>query len=133
MTKKTDNNLTPTFDESADTKIYEKDVDTGILNAAQQAIEKKILEDFQVSQAAETTDLPTISWGSIGNYRIIRKIGEGGMGMVYLAERADGEFVQRVAIKIIKRGMDTDLVLRRFRRERQILASLENPNIARML
>lgn len=69
----------------------------------------------------------------IGAYRIVREIGRGGMGAVYLAERADGEFRQQVAIKLIKRGMDTDFVLRRFRNERQILAALDHPNIARLL
>ena len=66
----------------------------------------------------------------IGAYRVVRELGRGGMGAVYLAERADGGFSQRVAIKLIKRGMDTDQVLARFRAERQILASLDHPNIA---
>ncbi|HEX5632427.1 MAG TPA: serine/threonine-protein kinase, partial [Gemmatimonadales bacterium] len=57
----------------------------------------------------------------------------GGMGAVYLAERADGLYEQRVALKLLKRGMDTDAVLARFRAERQILASLDHPNIARLL
>jgi tetratricopeptide (TPR) repeat protein len=69
----------------------------------------------------------------IGAYAIVREIGRGGMGAVYLAGRVDGEFEQRVAIKLIKRGMDTDLVLRQFRAERQILAKLAHPNIARLL
>jgi serine/threonine protein kinase/tetratricopeptide (TPR) repeat protein len=69
----------------------------------------------------------------IGPYRVVRVLGRGGMGAVYLAERADGSFTQRVAIKLIKRGMDTDHVLARFRAERQILASLNHPNIARLL
>lgn len=69
----------------------------------------------------------------VGPYRIVREIGRGGMGVVYLAERADQEFQKRVALKVVKRGMDTDEVLRRFRHERQILASLEHPNIARLL
>ncbi len=69
----------------------------------------------------------------VGAYRLIREIGRGGMGAVYLADRADGDFEQRVAIKLIKRGMDTDQVLARFRAERQILASLDHPNIARLL
>ena len=55
------------------------------------------------------------------------------MGAVYLAERADGQFEKRVAIKVLKRGTDTDEVLRRFRIERQILAQLEHPNITRLL
>ncbi len=69
----------------------------------------------------------------IDRYRIIREIGRGGMGAVFLAERADQEFKMQVAVKLIKRGMDTDQVLRRFQHERQILASLEHPNIARLL
>jgi eukaryotic-like serine/threonine-protein kinase len=66
----------------------------------------------------------------VGVYRLEKVIGRGGMGTVYLAERVDGEFDQSVAVKLIKRGMDTDLILKRFRRERQILAALNHPNIA---
>ena len=69
----------------------------------------------------------------IGKYKIIGELGAGGMGAVYLAERADGEFQQMVALKLIKRGMDSDAVLRRFLNERQILASLEHPNIAHLI
>src|SRR5207244_6983593 len=70
---------------------------------------------------------------TLGAYRIEREIGRGGMGAVYEAARADNVFRRRVAIKIVKRGMDTDFILRRFRNERQILASLDHPNIARLL
>jgi non-specific serine/threonine protein kinase/serine/threonine-protein kinase len=69
----------------------------------------------------------------IGAYRIVRELGRGGMGTVYLGVRADAQFDMRVAIKLIKRGMDSDGVLGRFRHERQILAGLEHPNIARLL
>src|SRR4029453_5319211 len=69
----------------------------------------------------------------IGAYRIVRELGRGGMGTVYLGERADAQFEMRVAVKLIKRGMDTDAVLQRFRHERQILAGLEHPTIARLL
>jgi serine/threonine-protein kinase len=68
----------------------------------------------------------------VGPYRIVREIGRGGMGAVYLAERADGEFEKEVALKLVKRGMDTDEILARFRHERRILASLEHPSIARL-
>jgi non-specific serine/threonine protein kinase/serine/threonine-protein kinase len=68
-----------------------------------------------------------------GPWRITRELGRGGMGAVYLAERADGAFEQRVALKLVKRGMDSEHVLARFRSERQILAGLEHPNIARLL
>ena len=69
----------------------------------------------------------------IGAYAVIRELGRGGMGAVYLGERADGQFQKLVAIKILKRGTDTDEVLRRFRNERQILANLEHSNITRLL
>lgn len=69
----------------------------------------------------------------IGSYKIIREIGRGGMGAVYLAERADQQYKKHVAIKLIKRGMDTDYVLQHFRNERQILANFDHPNIARLL
>lgn len=69
----------------------------------------------------------------LGAYVIINELGRGGMGAVYLAERADGQFEKRVAIKVLKRGTDTDEVLRRFRTERQILANLDHPNITRLL
>jgi serine/threonine protein kinase len=69
----------------------------------------------------------------LGPYRLTAQIGHGGMGTVYLAERADETFDKRVAIKVITRGLDTDAVLGLFRHERQILAALEHPNIARLL
>jgi eukaryotic-like serine/threonine-protein kinase len=69
----------------------------------------------------------------IGQYKVIQEIGRGGMGTVYLAERADEQYQKLVAIKVVRRGMDTEDILRRFRNERQILASLEHPNIARLL
>lgn len=79
-------------------------------------------------------ELSTLAAGDkVGTYRILRELGRGGMGAVYLAERADGAFEQQVAIKVLKRGTDTDEVLRRFYAERQILARLIHPNIARLL
>jgi eukaryotic-like serine/threonine-protein kinase len=69
----------------------------------------------------------------VGAYVIIRELGRGGMGTVFLAERADGHFEKQVAIKILSRGADTAEILRRFRAERQILAKLDHPNIARLL
>src|SRR6185436_17888776 len=69
----------------------------------------------------------------LGAYRIEREIGRGGMGAVYEASRADNVFHKRAAIKLVKRGMDTDFILRRFRKERQILAGLDHPHIAGLL
>ena len=69
----------------------------------------------------------------IGVYKILREIGRGGMGVVYEAIRETADFKQLVALKVIKRGMDTDAILSRFRHEQQILATLVHPNIARFL
>jgi len=69
----------------------------------------------------------------IGPYRVVREIGRGGMGSVYLAARADDAYQKLVAVKIIRRGLDTDDIIRRFRSERQIQATLDHPNITRLL
>ena len=68
-----------------------------------------------------------------GAYRLIRLLGNGGMGAVYLAERADGEVEQQVAIKFLRAGQDLPSFRSRFLRERQILASLNHPGISRLL
>ncbi len=69
----------------------------------------------------------------IGPYQIVQQIGSGGMGAVFLAQRADGQFDQHVALKIVRRDLDTQELLQRFLQERQILARFEHPNIARLL
>ena len=69
----------------------------------------------------------------VGAYRILEELGYGGMGVVYLAERADGEFRQRVALKVLRSRLAGREDIDRFRRERQILADLRHPSIARLL
>ncbi len=69
----------------------------------------------------------------VGRYRLVRKIGRGGMSTVYLAEREGGEFRQQVAVKVLRRGVDTEDVVRHFLAERRILASLSHPGISRIL
>lgn len=78
-------------------------------------------------------DSPDLAGMTLRPYRLRREIGSGGMGSVWLADRVDGEFEQQVAVKLIRRGMDTEDILRRFRTERQVLASLQHPHIARLL
>jgi len=68
-----------------------------------------------------------------GDYRILEQIGEGGMGEVYRAMRDDDQYRKEVAIKLVRAGQDSGFVVSRFRNERQILASLDHPNIARLL
>jgi len=69
----------------------------------------------------------------IGPYRILAEIGRGGMGAVYLAARVDDQYQQQVAIKLVRGGPGSELVLDRFKAERQILANLEHPNLARLI
>ena len=69
----------------------------------------------------------------VGAYELQKCIGRGGMGSVWLATRFDSEFKKQVAIKLVKRGMDTQEILRRFRLERQVLAGLTHPNIAALI
>lgn len=83
-----------------------------------------------VAETAAALDGPELTHA--GPYRIVREIGRGGMGAVYLATRDDDEFQREVAVKIVKRGMDTDAIVQRFRTERQILVLLEHPRIARL-
>jgi serine/threonine protein kinase/TolB-like protein/thioredoxin-like negative regulator of GroEL len=69
----------------------------------------------------------------VGVYRLVAELGEGGMGTVHLAERVDGHFEQRVAIKLLKQGLADEDAKRRFLQERQILARLDHPGIARLI
>src|SRR5437660_517515 len=82
---------------------------------------------------ANDLSAPFVEGKRIGQYQILRKLGEGGMGAVYLARRADEVYEKQVAIKLIRRGFDNAELLRRFYNERQILARLDHPNIARLL
>jgi serine/threonine protein kinase/tetratricopeptide (TPR) repeat protein len=93
-----------------------------------------ILGAIQAAAAEFQTHDPVLASGErVGVYRIVREIGRGGMGTVYLAERDDEHFEKQVAIKVVTHGMNTEQLLRRFRRERQILARLDHPFIARLL
>ena len=75
---------------------------------------------------------PLAPGARLGPYRVIRVLGYGGMGAVYLAERADGVFEKKFALKVLRGGVDSEAAIQRFRDERQMLAQLEHPNIARL-
>ena len=117
--------------------------DTDLLEEAEsllaeaEALLKERTDSFEdCAQNAASTfwqEGPPRSGERVGAYVIVRELGRGGMGTVFLAERADGQFEKQVAIKILNRGADTAEILRRFRAERQILARLDHPNIARLL
>jgi serine/threonine protein kinase len=92
-----------------------------------------VVIEAAVQQEAELFfEMKTLVGERLGSYRVVREIGRGGMGAVYLATRTDDEYRNEVAIKVVKRGMDTVEVLTRFRYERQILANLAHPYIARL-
>ncbi len=93
-------------------------------------IERPLLADLSLAGSIAQT---LAAGRRIGPYRVLEEIGRGGMGAVYLAVRADDEFSQQVAIKLVWPGFDSAEVVRRFKQERQILANLDHPNIGRLL
>ncbi|HEY1435645.1 MAG TPA: serine/threonine-protein kinase, partial [Thermoanaerobaculia bacterium] len=86
-----------------------------------------------IAGGAEVPAAPDRRGARAGAYELLAEIGHGGMGVVYLARRADDEFQKQVAVKLMRPGLLSDLDLRRFRSERQIAASLDHPYIARLL
>lgn len=109
-----------------------KDVDA--LLASDEGADTHIGGVVQGVAAALDEELPKADIGTqIGTYVLVREIGRGGMGVVYQAVRSDGEFTHAVAVKLVRQGMGTAHILQRFRAERQILASLQHPNIAALL
>jgi eukaryotic-like serine/threonine-protein kinase len=86
-----------------------------------------------INFAEEQDSAPSIIGQRLGSFEIIKEIGAGGMGVVYQASRVDENFEQHVAIKLLRSGFHSDFTLARFRSERQILAKLQHPNIARLL
>jgi len=104
------------------------------------ALEKPGFELVARALAAEQSRDPKENAGHdrligsrIANYQVVARLGSGGMGDVYLAVRADDSYRKQVALKLVRQGLDTDSVYRRFHNERQILAGLEHENIARLL
>ncbi|MDQ3801498.1 MAG: protein kinase [Acidobacteriota bacterium] len=114
--------------------LIRQDEEAGSL-MSRPAIEKNAADFFAEAKAASANDDDDdpLLGKIIGAYRLTGELGRGGMGAVYLAERVDGEFRRQAAVKLIKRGMDTDFILRRFRQERQVLAALAHPNVASLL
>jgi serine/threonine-protein kinase len=104
----------------------------GLLDASDQPDD--LLHGEVAAAASRVLATPEVAAGDrIGPYRIVKELGRGGMGSVYLANRADQEFEKQVAIKVARAGFLTEESLKRFRAERQILARLEHEHIARLL
>jgi len=90
--------------------------------------------DGALADALPSEPLPADRSGQpVGAYRLVERIGRGGMGEVYRAERQDAGYAQTVAIKLLRRGLDSEDIVRRFMQERRILARLEHPGIARLI
>ena len=116
----------------SDTKL--RDEVATLLDAAEQSEAFFERLSGEVGLPALANAGPSLSADDVvGNWRLKRVIGQGGMGAVYLAERADEQYDHQAALKILPFGFDTDAARMRFLTERQILANLEHPNIARLL
>lgn len=88
---------------------------------------------WSVSLSSDRSTPRPLSGERIGPFRLVREVGHGGMGTVYVAERADGQFEQTIALKLIRDEVETAELRARFLHERQTLARLEHPNIARLV
>jgi len=135
------------FFEAADLPVAERDAflaracdgDAGLRSEVESLLKADALSGSAIAAAigseasALFMDDAPLSGTRMGPYRLLKEIGRGGMGSVYVGERDDEHFRKLVAIKVVKRGMDSAEVLARFRHERQILAGLEHPYIARLI
>ena len=133
------------FDEALDLAPEQRPAFLQALDAADAPLAEEVesllrasadTEDFLETPAVEQfrgLGVEAEARSRIGPYAVIRELGHGGMGTVYLGARSDQGFEKTVAIKLVRRGMDTDFILERFRNERRILADLDHPNIARIL
>src|SRR5277367_1130027 len=88
---------------------------------------------FDLREPLESPPTSSRTGRRVGAYEIVGELGHGGMGEVYRAARADGQYKKEVALKLVRGGFASEFILERFRHERQILASLDHPNIARLL
>jgi eukaryotic-like serine/threonine-protein kinase len=102
-----------------------------LLHAHEQAGAEFLQEPIGILSASTPKAKARIG-NRVGVYLILEQIGEGGMGEVYRAVRADGQYDKEVAVKLVRYGLDSAALLERFRHERQVLASLDHPNIARL-
>ncbi len=109
------------------------EVESLLANDQQASVRLARVVGEAASTTAEPEQAPMEAGRRVGPYRVVRPIASGGMGSVFLAVRDDDHFRQQVALKVIAAGMGSEAIVQRFRHERQILAALEHPNIARLL
>lgn len=109
--------------------LLEMDKETSWLDQPLTELASSLFTDDDIAACDESAATGDV----IGPWRLLHELGRGGMGSVWLAERADGQFQQAVALKLIKLGMDSAHVQAQFRREREALARLQHPNIAQLI
>lgn len=120
--------------EAADISFEVREEVKSLLACEQESEDLMHLSAVEFSKGFfDADDENTLIGQKVGVYKIVSELGYGGMGAVYLATRTDGKFKQNVALKLLKREMNTSALRQRFQQEREILASLEHPNIARLL
>ena len=113
--------------------LVERCTDAPDLAARVRSMLARIEAQGDLGGARADAGIDALAGALLGPFRVVERIGRGGMGIVYRAEREDADFAQDVAIKLIRRGFDFDDVQARFLRERRILARLEHPNLARFI
>lgn len=112
--------------------LLDADADSaGVLEGSVQALLEQVVDADAGSKSAQAAAVAPAQ--PVGAFHLLRPLGRGGMGEVWLAQRRDGDFVQTVALKLLKRGMDSEALTARFVQERRILAGLNHPCIARFI
>ncbi len=127
-----DADISPVIRDEVEALLAADADDSSFLEAGAASLAETFVDEA-VDTYARVAEYHLEPGARIGAYRVVEPIGEGGMGAVYRAERADGSFTKQVALKVIRRGKATPESIRRFEHERQILAQLEHPNIARLV
>ncbi len=120
-----DTSIAVEVSELLDATAGRADIDESIWSAARDRLLSEVF--------SSDDDIEDLTGSTIGRWSIRRRVARGGLATVYVADRSDGEFVQRAALKVLRRGLDTDDLISRFRAERQILSSLDHPSIAGIL
>jgi serine/threonine-protein kinase len=144
----TQNRLRELFERAIDVHAAERDawIDAHATNPAERTALRRLLAaddgsgfldtpatEHAARLAADEVTADGLIGQRIGAFRLVRTLGRGGMAAVFLGERVDGDFQQQVAIKLLRRGLYSELEQRLFQRERQVLATLDHPNIARLI
>jgi len=144
----TQNRLRDLFERAVDVRADERDawIDAHATNPAERTALRRLLAaddgtgfldtpatEHAARLAADEVAAEGLIGQRIGAFRLVRTLGRGGMAAVFLGERVDADFEQHVAIKLLRRGLYSELEQRLFQRERQVLATLDHPNIARLI